>query len=61
MVVRRGDRVTLRADPDGRWERETAVVEEISETPGGTSYVVRLDSATGYDDGFREVTEDQFE
>lgn len=60
--IHRGQRVTLRADPDEGWERETGVVEEINERVWGTSYLVRLDRVVEPgDDGLREVTQEQFE
>lgn len=58
----RGQPVVLREDLAEGWTRQLGVVEEITEMPWGTSYLVRLDGdPTEGDDLLREVTVEQLE
>jgi hypothetical protein len=62
-MLKPGQGVVLKANPDEGWEREEATVVQVVQMPWGPSIVVEVEHDPDYpfDDGLREVTEDQIE
>lgn len=60
-----GTRVKIKTEPNSDWPEEEGVVIEGDCYIWGYSYVVKVDNKyrdySGYDYGFREVTEDELE
>lgn len=59
MNLVKGQRIVLKANEAEGWSRQEAVIEDTVQMSWGRSIVVRVQPEDEFDDGLREVTEDQ--